>query len=265
MEATAAHPSWTPQAIDIVMQACEHHGGMGAWRALRTVRLFQTRVSGLLPWLKGSGTTFSLPSSLEVSPHQCSTRFVGFPDPEHVGVFRNGTVRIENVRTGAVLDQSQDRRSSFAGFAWARRWAPLDALYFFGYALAHYHALPFTLFDARFQRASTARCAGVRTNVLDVEFSADLHTHCRRQRFYFDPRGRLVRHDYHAQVAGFWARGAHYWNRQTLFDGFPIALERHVVGRIGSAATPLTALHAVFGSAELEFDAGRPVRAAAGA
>lgn len=35
---------------------------------------------------------------------------------------------------------------------------------------------------------------------LDVELPANLYTHSRRQRFYFDPGGALVRHDYHAEI-----------------------------------------------------------------
>jgi hypothetical protein len=33
-----------------------------------------------------------------------------------------------------------------------RRWSPIDALYFFGYALWHYHVLPFALAEAQFLR-----------------------------------------------------------------------------------------------------------------
>src|SRR3954470_23992401 len=31
---------------------------------------------------------------------------------------------------------------------------------------------------------------------------------------------------------GFFARGAHFWQRQTRFNGFPIALSRHVTLRL---------------------------------
>jgi hypothetical protein len=51
-----------------------------------------------------------------------------------------------------------------------------------------------------------------------------------------------------------WARGAHYWNRQTRINGFPVALERQVVARVGGFPIPSNALRATFVSAELEFD-----------
>ncbi|MDA1183305.1 MAG: hypothetical protein O2930_01505 [Acidobacteria bacterium] len=54
------------------------------------------------------------------------------------------------------------------------------------------------------------------------------------------------------------SRGAHFLNRQTPFNGFPISLERHVALRCGSTALPLTALDATFIDAEVELDHSRP-------
>lgn len=256
--AIATESSWSAQATDVLAQACDHYGGLDAWRRLRRVRLIPDRLSGLVPWLKGVGKTFPLPELFEISPHQRRTRFFGFPDPEHVGVFENGAVRIERSSDSAIVLGSDTHRQTFAWPANARRWRPLDALYFFGYALAHYHSLPFSISEGRLVRITTCGTRLNRIMVLDVELPADLHTHSRRQRFYFDRLGKLVRHDYHAEIIGFWARGAHYWNRQTKFDGFPVSLERHVVARLASTATPVTALHATFAGAEVDFDRTAP-------
>jgi len=177
-------------------------------------------------------------------------RFLSYPDSEHVGIFDNGKVRLER-RDGAVIERSDDHRLSFRGLAMTRRWSPLDALYFFGYALTHYHSLPFSLFEARLIRLSEVGARSERRSVLDVELPADLPTHNRRQRFYFNRAGWLERHDYHAEIVGFFARGAHFWQRQTRFDGFPIALSRHVTLRFGAYPCPLTALHARFVDAEV--------------
>jgi hypothetical protein len=243
--------SWTPAAVEVFARACEHYGGLEKWRALRRVRLIPARLSGLMPFLKGNGRTFGLPASFEIEPHERRARFVGYPDAEHVGVFDNGDVRLER-RDGAAAVRSADHRRSFHGLAKHRRWAPLDALYFFGYALTHYHALPFTLMEGRLVSARSTRSGDGALSVLDVELPSDLPTHCARQQFYFDERGRLVRHDYVAEIIGFWARGAHFWNRQTVVSGFPIALERHVTARLGRAALPVTALHATFLDAEVD-------------
>jgi len=245
--------NWTPLATDVLTRACDHYGGMRTWQALRTIRLIPGRLSGLLPWSKGVGHTFPLPSAFEIAPHQRRTRFLNYPDKDHTGIFENGSVRIEGPDGGKVLMAEEHHRQSFRGLAGYRRWSPVDALYFFGYALSHYHALPFTLFEARLLRMKAASRSSP-LDVLELELPADLHTHCRRQTFYFDESGRITRHDYHAEIVGVWARGAHLWKRQTRFNGFPVALERHVLTRLGTIPCPPTALHATFVTAEVELD-----------
>jgi hypothetical protein len=80
-------------------------------------------------------------------------------------------------------------------------------VYFFGYALWHYHVLPFTLGEARLVHVLEHR--GMPEGI-DVVFPQHVHTHCRRQQFYFGADGRIVRHDYVADVIGAWARGSHF-------------------------------------------------------
>ena len=79
---------------------------------------------------------------------------------------------------------------------------------------------------------------------VEVALPASLHTHNRRQTFYFDDEGLLRRHDYVAEIAGWWARGAHLWRDFVAKDGLPIPRARHVVGRFGRIAMPFVALHA---------------------
>lgn len=250
--------SWTPHGSGVLTRACDHYGGMKTWQALRCVRLFPGRLSGLVPSIKGFGTTFSLPSAFEIEPHARRTRFVGFPDRDHVGVFDNGAVHIERRDGADVQLMSSTHRQSFTGKAKLRRWGPLDALYFFGYSLAHYHSLPFTLLQARLLRTRVTRSQTGALDVLDVELPADLPTHCRRQSFYFDQAGQLTRHDYHAEILGVWARGAHFWKLQERVAGLPIAMERQVVLRLGTTTWPLNALHATFMDAEVELDTLHP-------
>jgi hypothetical protein len=242
--------TWTSHAAEVLERACAHYGGVDTWRALRTIRLIPQRLSGLLPWVKGSGRTFPNPAAFEIDPHERIARFVSYPDAQHAGIFDDGRVRIERIEDGQIVADSPAHRNTFRGLAKHRRWNALDALYFFGYALTHYHSLPFSLREARLIQTSRSEKRGALLDVLDVELPADLSTHCTRQRFYFDRDGRLTRHDYHAEVVGFWARAAHFWDRQTSVSGFPIALDRRVVARLGAQASPLIALHATFLKAE---------------
>lgn len=252
MEITSIHPSWTPDAAGILARACEHYGGADAWRAIRVIRLVPVEICGMIPWMKGIGRTFPLPSAFEISPRDRRARFLDYPERGCIGVYDDGDLRIER-GAGEIIAEHHDHRRTFRGLVKHRRWSPVDALYFFGYALTHYHALPFTLGDARLVRVRRVGTRNAPLDVLDVEFPADLHTHCRRQRFHIDGAGRIVRHDYHAEVVGWPARGAHYWNDQRPVDGFPIAFERHVVARVGSMTLPfVVALHAEFRTAEVE-------------
>jgi hypothetical protein len=255
MTIALGNSSWTPRALGVLERACDYAGGFETWRALRTIRLFPEALSGLVPWLKGNGTRFSFRGAFEIRPHQRWARFLNYPDAAHIGIFDDGAVRLEHCETKQTVLSADNHRPSFGGIAAYRRWTPLDALYFFGYALTHYHSLPFSLFDATLIRSQELGAQSDRLSVLEVELPADLPTHCRRQSFYFDRAGRLVRHDYHAEIIGFWARGAHFWKRAVSVGGFPICLERHVFARLGVRVFPLTALHARFVSAEVEWGA----------
>jgi hypothetical protein len=177
---TPGDSTWPPAAADVLARACDHYGGRHAWRTLRRIRLVPGRLSGFLPWTKGAGRSFCLPSAFDIEPRERRTRFLNFPDDAHTGVFENGTVRIERRDTGEVRVEEAQHRRSFRGLGAYRRWSPIDALYFFGYAMSHYHALPFTLLEARFLGMRAAGLRRAPLDVLDVEFPADLPTHCRR-------------------------------------------------------------------------------------
>jgi len=66
-----------------------------------------------------------------------------------------------------------------------------------------------------------------------------VHTHCRRQQFYFGADGRIVRHDYVANVIGPMAHGSHFWEEYDQSGGLLIARGRRVVVRLGRYPTSL--------------------------
>jgi hypothetical protein len=252
---------WMPAAVAVLDRAFEHFGGVDAWRRIRLIRVFGLRMSGLLPLLKGMGHTYVLPDVVEIYAYERRTRFLDYPAKGSTGVYDNGSVRIEVASTGEVLEASTNHRSTFARLTRNRRWSPLDALYFFGYALNHYHSLPFELAGARLLDLRVSGAGGVIVDRLEVEFPPEVTTHSRRESFYFDGDGWLVRHDYVADIIGGWARGAHLWKRQTRVGGFPIAMERQVVARIGTAVSPVTVLHSTFDHVVVELAPEAPGRA----
>jgi hypothetical protein len=235
--------AWTGEAKALLDRAVERHGGRTAWEALRCVTLVPRRLSGLLPSVKGVNRTFHLPPRADIFPHEYRAVFHDYPTTGWRGVFAAGAVELLD-EGGKVVESSPDHRPSFRGLGRWRRWSPADALYFFGYALTHYQGLPFTLAEGRPLRLTRVRCEGRALTGVDVELPADLHTHSRRQTFYFDGDGLLRRHDYVADIVGCWARGAHLWRDVVTAHGIPIPRQRHVVARLGRVATPLVALHA---------------------
>ena len=235
----AAYEGWPDDARSLVERAITAHGGLARWRAVKIVRVSLASLSGMIPAMKGYGRTFASPGECEVRPHERSTIFHGYPGPDHRGIFVDGDVSIESLEGGGTTIESRGHRRTFDGFAKNRRWNHLDALYFFGYALWHYHAVPFTLGNARFVKA--LRGKGTLRGV-EVEFGAEIQTHCRRQRFFFAEDGRIERHDYVAEVVGPWARGCHFWERYQTVGGLQIACRRRVVFRLLGQPTPFTVL-----------------------
>ena len=235
--------AWTGDAGALLERAVARHGGWAAWQAFHGVTLELRALSGMVPALKGAQRTFPRPSQIQVFPHEQRVVFDDYPARGHRGVYTAGAVQLLDPG-GAVIESSPDHRRSFRGLRKWRRWSPADALYFFGYALTHYQGLPFTLADARPLGLCEVRCAGQRLTGVDVELPAALHTHSRRQSFYFDDEGLLRRHDYVADIVGWMARGAHFWRDFVTVGGIPIPRERHVVLRLGRTTTPIVALHA---------------------
>jgi hypothetical protein len=235
--------AWTGAAKALLDRAVARHGGWAAWEALRCVKVTPRRLSGLLPFVKGAGRTFQFRTAIDVFPHEYRAVFNDYPAAGERGVFTAGAVQILDAG-GAVRESSPDHRRSFRGLRKWRRWSPADALYFFGYALTHYCGLPFTLAEGRPLRLARGRADGRRLTGVDVELPASLHTHSRRQAFYFDDEGLLRRHDYVADIAGWIARGAHLWRDFVTVQGIPTPRERHVVARLGRTTTPVVALHA---------------------
>jgi len=225
-------------AAAFLARAIERHGGLARWQSVR-ITLAPSALTGLLPRLKGVGHTFRLPRTVAIEPRRARAVFHDYPEAGASGVFDAGQVALG----GAAL---AEHRASFRGARKWRRWSPLDALYFFGYALTHYHAVPFTLGDAELRRWDDRR------RVLTVAFPAHVHTHSTVQSFHFDEGGLIVRHDYVADIVGSWARGAHLWRDFVTVEGFAIATHRRVLARIGGTPLPLVALDARLAVADVD-------------
>jgi len=239
-----ASSAWRGEARALLDHAIHRHGGWAAWQGLASIALVPSSLGGMLPVVKGLGTTFSLPSRIEVWPRDARAVFHDYPSEARRGVFSSGRVELFDA-DGRVAVRCDDPRSTFRGWRKYRRWSPLDALYFFGYALTHYHGLPFTLVDGQPLRLLGADHHGRRLQGVEVRLPAELHTHSRTQTFFFDGDGLLRRRDYLAEVVGSWARGAHLWDDFVEVNGVPVARRRVVRARLGKVVLPWVALQAV--------------------
>jgi hypothetical protein len=228
---------WPAEARAVIERACRSYGGDDHWRRLE-LRLEMRALAGLIPAMKGVGKTFPRPGRMLVRPAARSVIFEDYPTPGTRACFEDGMIWLED--DGRRHTGAANHRGSFTGWQKWRRWQPLDAVYFFGYAVTHYHAVPFTLPEGRLLRHR----AHAQGDILTVELPRSLHTHNRRQTFHFDAEGLIQRHDYVAEIVGWWAAGAHFWRDYVRVDGFPVARTRHVVARLGGQPVPVTALHA---------------------
>jgi hypothetical protein len=230
------------QARALVEASIARHGGE-AWSRIRSIELPVRSLGGFLPWLKGNGRTFGLPRTIRLEPGRARAVFVDYPHPGGQGIYEAGRVALGD-------GEPVEHRATFAGPRKWRRWTALDALYFFGYALTHYHALPWSLRQAEPLELRRSRQPGA-TDALTVRFPPALHTHSAVQTFHFAPDGLIVRHDYVAEIIGTLARGAHLWRDYVDVKGVPIATHRRVLARIGRQPLPFVALEARLGAPEI--------------
>jgi hypothetical protein len=216
-----------------LQRAIDRFGGAGLWHRLDSVLLEIESIGGPLPTMKGIGRTFPHFGRVQVFPRQSRAVFFDHAG-SLLGNFDAGSVN----RAGLV--PTGDHRDCFAGIAKYRSWSLEDALYFFGYALSVYLSIPFLLTTLSIQTSPWID-GGFR---IDADFPAQIHSHCRRQSFYFDRNGLLKRHDYTADIVGRLAQGAHFTSDYEEMCGLPVARKRQVFFRAGSLVTRIPVLFA---------------------
>ena len=197
--------------MTLLDDALEAHGGATRWQAARQVRA-RARSGGFLLRTRVPGNRFA-DYRLTVDLDERRTVMDPFPEPGIRGVFDRGEARLER-EGGEVVASRGDPRKAFFGRAGLRRnlrWDALDATYFAGYAMWNYLSFPRLLVQpgVEITELEPWRSGEAELRRIEVKFPESLDTHSRRQRFYLDAGGLLVRHDYVAEVVGGWARAAH--------------------------------------------------------
>ena len=165
----------------------------------------------------------------------CSPPNTLLPTAGNSAILRGGQ-RVEiRDSAGSVLDARDNPRDAFS-HGRLLRWDAIDFAYFCGYAMWNYLTLPFLLSYPGVSVAISDRQAT--GTLLRVGYPDGIPTHCATQELYFDRSGRLVRHDYTAEVVGAWAKAAHLCRDYRRFGELWLPTTRRVYPR-GPLGRPL--------------------------
>ncbi|MBW2408504.1 MAG: hypothetical protein JRF72_01815 [Deltaproteobacteria bacterium] len=145
--------------------------------------------------------------------------------PEVTGVLDGTDVSLETA-TGEIIQTRKNARRYFPGGRRIFFWDDLDMAYFANYAMWNYLTLPSLL------SRNDIEWRELEPGLLEAVFPPEIPTHSRIQRFRFDPdTGRLLQHDYTADIIGRLARAAHVVLEHAESDGVCYTSRRRVTPR----------------------------------
>jgi hypothetical protein len=209
--------------IPILQKAIDAYGGRSRW----------ARAGALVAEFSAGGLAFVLKrrprfhrATVEMDLARPFSRIVPIGKTPGVSGVLDGRDAVLVTAGDRVIRRRRDARRYFPGGRRALYWDDLDMAYFANYAMWNYLALPALLMR------SDVDWRAVGPGCLEGRFPETLPTHCRRQRFTFDDRtGRLVQHDYTAEVIGRWARAAHVVLAHDANGGVAFTSRRRVTPR----------------------------------
>lgn len=223
-----------PDDADALQRILDAAGGMAYWQSLSAVEVSMS-AWGFLFRAKRIRPLHHAVITVDTTEPRAVMK--DFPKPGCTATLL-GTHRVEiRDASGAVLRGRDNPRQAFGGIRHGLYWDDLDFTYFSGYAMWCYLTLPFLLMrrGVSIERFEQAPGGGV---ILTAGFPDFLPAHSPTQKFYFDPSGRLVRHDYTAEVVGGWAKAAHICGDYRRFGGLWAPTRRRVYPR-GPGNRPL--------------------------
>ena len=194
--------------LDRILDA---HGGLEYWRTLSAIELDMSAWGFLFT---AKGVPVQRHTRMVISTREPRVVIHDYPAPGQ----------------RAVFDGSPEPRAAFPKW----RWNAADFAYFSSYAMWNYLNLPFLLLHPGVEIQE-------RPPRLTATFPPDIPTHCRQQELTFGADGRLVRHDYTAEVVGGWAKAAHLASNYRQFGGLWLPTKRRVHPR-GPGGRPIKAV-----------------------
>ena len=169
-------------------------------------------------------------TKVAVFPHDRRVEFLGYGGPGRTGYWSPKRVELRS-EAGDLVAGRDNPRAEFARFGKTVHWDLLDLLYFAGYAVWNYLCYPFVLMEPGVAVTENLDAGG--GGRLTAIFPEDFPTHSRRQRFHISADGRLMRHDYTADVIGRWATAANFCLESAETGPFRFYTRRKVVPKLG--------------------------------
>jgi hypothetical protein len=201
------------------------HGGLDYWRSLSAIDL-EYSAWGLLFTAKRISPLRH--AHLTISTQEPDVVLHDYPVPGQSGVLHGAELVEIRDSAGSVLQTRTNPREAFGHWRRLFRWDAMDFAYFSNYAMWNYLTLPFLLLHPAVTVEASENAAPVGVTRLKVGFPTTLPTHSPTQELYFDPSGRLFRHDYTAEVVGSWAKAVHLCDRYRQFGGLWLPTKRRV-------------------------------------
>lgn len=214
--------------IKLLDEVLDAHGGLDRWK----------KYSGLASSIVTGGRLWPLKGvDLGDKPRRVKTEFTRqwmqvspFGQPDWTMTWTPQYLKVTDA-SGNLIGERDDPRNAFDR-GYEAPWDPLNLAYFNGYAMWTYHAGPFIFAEPGYevQEIDTIMHEGERLRGLAVTFPEHIHSHTRRQRFYFTDDGLLRRHDYEVDV---WAdtRASHFTWDHVDVNGLKFPTRRSVFAR----------------------------------
>jgi hypothetical protein len=202
--------------------ALDAYGGESFWRKARSVRAVVS-ASGLAFVLKWQRPFDRI--TVRCAVGEPLVRLTPIDRSGDAGLLKNGDVFLEDP-SGITIAHREDARAFFPCGRRLFWWDSLDQTYFAGYALWNYLTFPSLLLreDIPWEQTGPHR--------LRATFPENVPTHSRVQEFFFDPlSGRLLQHNYTAEVMGGWAKAANVIVKHSAWNGIPFPSHRRVTPR----------------------------------
>lgn len=246
----------TEHVHKLLEQVFEAHGGLERWQKVNTLSVSMT-VGGLVFRIKGRQHGIGKPFRAEVFTKEQKTHITPFSNKAGTtGIFTPKHLWIKNDQ-GEVLSEMRDPASKYHGVLKSLLlWDDLGQLYFGGYAISNYYNLPFTLAneDITLEEIPPKKVEGELCQGLRARYPDGFASHSKIEKFYFNPRGWLVRHDYKAKVVGPYAYASHFSMDYFSVEGFILARRRRVYSNFfGIPLKPMSILYMDIHGGEIKF------------